>query len=200
MQKTKAIFLDRDGIINKIIFDRETGKLYSPVTVSQIEYMFGIFDFLKTVKKLGYLLIIVSNQPGIGLKKMSKKNFLEVKKKIAGDLTKENVSLDAQYYCLHHPYANIKQYRRKCRCRKPETLLFENAINKFNIDPEKSWMIGDGVYDMIAGNKIGLKTILIANIHESAYLSTLEQELEGVVPNFLVKNLKKAAIIVEENS
>lgn len=194
--KKKAIFIDRDGIIIKLCYDRELGIIHTPINSKQVEFVPGIFEFLKKAKKNNFLLIVISNQPGIGIKKMSWKQFVEIERKINKILRTKGILLNAQYYCLHHPFAKIKKYRKICNCRKPNTMLYDQAIAEFNIDIRRSWGIGDGVFDIIAGEKVGVKTIFVTNIYEASYLEILEKELKGNKPNFLVKNLEQAAKII----
>ncbi len=194
--KNKAIFLDRDGIITKLVYNTELGLIHTTLHPKQVEFVYGIFDFLKTAKTNRYLLIVISNQPNIGIKKISKEQFLAIKEEINSDLKKNGIVLDAEYYCLHHPFADIKKYRKVCKCRKPDTLLYEKSIKKFNIDVKKSWAIGDGVFDIIAGNKIGLKTILVTNTAESAYLELILKQLKENLPKATAKNLQQAREII----
>ena len=196
--KNKAIFLDRDGVINQMVYNTEFGIIHSPILAKHVELVHGIENFLTITKKLGYLLIVISNQPNIGIKKMSEQQFKNINEKIKSELKKYDIVIDEEYYCLHHPFAQIKKYKKNCLCRKPNTLLFKKAIKKFNIDVKKSWVIGDGVFDIMAGNKIGAKTILLTNLKESAYLELLTKQLKYDQPKIIVKNLNEAAIIVSK--
>lgn len=197
MRQNKAIFLDRDGVINKMFYDKRTGIIDSPLLPQQIEFIPNIFNFLRSVKKRGYLLILISSQPGIGIKKISTTNFTAIQKKINRTLKINGVKLDAEYYCLHHPFASLKKYRMNCNCRKPNIGLFIKAIKRFNIDIKKSWLVGDGVFDIIAGIKMGLKTVLIGNVNEMEYLRVLEERLNGLKPDYIVKNLQEVQKIIE---
>jgi len=195
--RNKAIFLDRDGVIIKLVYNIEFGLIHTPLTPQQVELNFGIVDFLKSAKKAGFLLIVISNQPNIGIKKMSEKQFQAVIDSMNSKLKKNGVVLDAEYYCLHHPFAEIKKYRKKCTCRKPKILLYKKALKKFAIDIKRSWAIGDGVFDIVAGKTFGVKTILLANINEAAYFETLEKQLNGTSPDYIIKNIKDAKKIIE---
>lgn len=194
---TKAFFLDRDGIIVKMVYDAESGNPYPPLKPFQIEFVPGIFELLKTTKKLGYLNIIISNQPDIGLKRITKESFLKIKEKIGKILKEKNIEFDAQYYCFHHPFAKLPQYRKICDCRKPKAGFLLQAAKRNNIDLKKSWMLGDGVNDVIAGYKAGCKTILLANLHEAEYLRIVEEKLQGIKPDYLVKNLREVITIIK---
>jgi D-glycero-D-manno-heptose 1,7-bisphosphate phosphatase len=197
-QQNKAIFLDRDGIVIKMHYDRNFGTIDTPLSVKQIEFVPGIFEFLRLAKRLGYLVILISNQPGVGIKKISLKAHNEMKDYITKTLKREGLTLDGQYYCMHHPYASIAKYRKECICRKPGTGFLIQASKDFNIDLKKSWMIGDGVYDIIAGHNVGCKTILVGNIIEGEYLRVLEKKLEGIKSDYLVKYISEAKNIIEK--
>lgn len=187
--KKKAIFLDRDGVVIKMYYHRDIGIIDTPLSIKQVTFMPGIFNFLHFVHRLGYLLILVSNQPGVGIKKISFKKYQEIKDYIKQCLKKEGILLDGAYYCMHHPYASMAKYRKECTCRKPKTGLLIQASSELNIDLKKSWMIGDGVGDIIAGNAAGCKTILVGNILEAEYFRILEEKLGKNKPTYLVKSL-----------
>lgn len=189
--KKKAVFLDRDGVIIKMYYDRNFGTIDTPLSIKQITFVPGIFELLHLAKKLGYLLILISNQPGVGIKKISLKAHNEMKDYITKSLRREGITLDGQYYCMHHPYASISKYRKECTCRKPKIGLLIQASKDFNIDLKKSWVIGDGVYDIIAGCRVGCKTILVGNLIEAEYLRILEEKLGNIKPTSLVKNIKE---------
>ncbi len=196
--KKKALFLDRDGIINELHYDPEYGVIESPLAQDQVRLMFGIVPFLKAAKKLGYLLVIVSNQPNVALRKTSESNFERISKKIRGLLKKEGVTIDAEYYCFHHPFAKVKKFRKKCDCRKPGAALFLKAAREYEIDLPSSWMIGDGVTDIVAGKAAGCKTILLANIDATENLRIIERQLGNSKPDYTIKRLMDAIAIIEK--
>lgn len=188
----KAFFIDRDGIVLSMRFDSETGVVDVAKNAEDVKLIPGIIELLKETKKKGYLNILISNQPVIGLKKTSEKNFRELTRKWMQLLKKKGVMLDDQYYCFHHPYAKIHKYKKKCLCRKPNPGMLLEAAKDFDIDLGNSWFIGDGVNDVVAGKKAGCRTILLGNIRETEYLRVIEKELKGIKPDLLVKNLLEA--------
>lgn len=131
----KAIFLDRDGVIN-------VDKAYV-YKVEDFEFCNGIFKALSHFQKLGYLLIIVTNQSGIGRGYYSEEDFQTLSTWMRKELLDANIKLDAIYHCPHAPEAN-------CTCRKPKSGMFEEAIKTFDIDVKSSWMIGDKTSDIEA--------------------------------------------------
>ena len=197
-QENKAIFLDRDGIVIKMHYDRNFGIIDTPLSVKQIEFAPGIFEFLKFAKRLGYLVILISNKPGVGIKKISLQTHTKLKVFIAKTLQSHGITFDREYYCLHHPYASIAKYKKDCLCRKPKTGFLLQAAKDFHIDLKKSWMIGDGVYDIITGHNAGCKTILVGNIIEAEYLRILEEKLEDIKPDYLVKYINEAKSLIEK--
>lgn len=195
----KAIFFDRDGVINEMVFDTESGSVFTPLNSDQIILTPGIGQLMRAAKKLGYLNVIISNQTNIGLGRVSQATHESIRKTIVEKLEKENVVIDGEYYCFHHPFAKIAEYRKVCNCRKPNISLFMRAAKELDIDLKQSWMIGDGVADIIAGHNAGCKTILVANIYEAGYLKMIEDKLGNIKPDFLVKKLKDIIPIISAN-
>ena len=196
--KKKALFLDRDGVIVKMYYNRDFGTVDTPLSVKQIAFAPGIFEFLQVAKSLGFLLILISNQPAVGIKKINLQTHRKMKAYIKETLQNHGITLDGEYYCLHHPYASISKYKKDCVCRKPKTGFLIQAAKDFHIDLKKSWMIGDGVYDIIAGHNAGCKTILVGNIIEGEYLDILEKKLEGIKPDYLVKYISEAKNLISK--
>ncbi len=194
---TKAAFYDRDGIIIKMVYDLENGLIETASAIDQITFVPGIINLLKHTASLGYKNIIISNQAGIGIKKISEEKFNSISDEMLERLRKQGAIIDAQYYCFHHPYATIEKYKKKCDCRKPKPGLLHQAAKEHEIDLKKSWMIGDSVNDVLAGEKAGCKTILLANLYESEYLHILEEKLQGTKPDYLIKKLKDAISIIK---
>jgi D-glycero-D-manno-heptose 1,7-bisphosphate phosphatase len=145
----KAVFLDRDGVINR------KGSCYYVYREEEFLFNKGVIESLKYFISKGYKLIIITNQGGIAkgiytesqLEKLH--NFMIQKLKVSG------IELTDIYYCPHHPDVSL------CLCRKPGTLLFEQAITRHNIDPKLSFMIGDSEIDIKASEKMQIKGILI---------------------------------------
>ena len=140
----KAVFLDRDGIINKKVPVKDWVK-----NVDELVYLPKVKEVISMIKRKGYLVIITSNQSGINRGIIKKENIEKINEKLKKDL-----DVDAIYYCPHLPDEN-------CGCRKPKTGLIEKAVKDFNIDIKNSWFIGDNDYDMIAGKSAGCKTLMV---------------------------------------
>jgi D,D-heptose 1,7-bisphosphate phosphatase len=156
MMKNKAIFLDRDGVINK-----EKEFVYKKKDVFILP---GVIDALRILKEKGYFLICITNQPLIARGLATEEEMVEIHNFI--NYKVENL-IDKFYFCPHHPEQRddipnfAKKYRIKCKCRKPSPGMILLAAKEFNIDLKESWMIGDMITDIIAGKSAGCKTIMI---------------------------------------
>ena len=193
--KNKAVFLDRDGVINELIYYEDMGIIDSPFTTKQFKLFPNVEKAIKKIKKLGFMTIVVSNQPGIAKKNFTVETFEKITEKMKKELKKKGAEIDFEYYCFHHPDGKIKKYRKICKCRKPKPGMLLSAAKKHNIDLSKSWMIGDGITDIKAGAAAGCKTILIGRM--KCDLCKI-MDYEGVKPNFIAPNLFKASLIIEK--
>ena len=148
----KAIFLDRDGTINV-----EKDYIYKS---EDLVFEEGTIEALKTFKNLGYILIVVSNQSGIARGYFTEEDLNIFNNNMNEILKKNGIEITEFYCCPHHP-DGIGEYKKVCECRKPNNKMIEDAIKKYNIDREKSYMIGDKTSDIGAGIKSNLKTVLV---------------------------------------
>jgi len=144
----KAIFLDRDGVIN---FD-PGDYTYS---LSEFKLNDGIIGNLKRLYDNNYLLILITNQGGISKKLYSRADVEEIHAYLAKELKKVNVELAEIYYCPHH------SINEECICRKPSSLMIEKALARFDIDPNKSYMLGDKMRDVECAEDAGVKGIKV---------------------------------------
>ncbi|HEV2226199.1 MAG TPA: HAD family hydrolase [Nitrososphaerales archaeon] len=191
---TKAIFLDRDGVINEMVYYPEHGFVDSPFTSSQFALVDDIGKALRSFQELGYKLIVISNQPGIAKGRFSKATFDKVRKKMNSLLEEESVRLDAEYYCFHHPQARVPKYRVDCECRKPKPGMLVRAAKDHAISLDDSVMVGDGLTDVLAGRSAGCTTVLLANMN--AFLAKLMEE-RGAEPTYVARNLAELTDIVK---
>lgn len=155
--KQKAIFLDRDGTINKYV-----GFLRK---IDEFELLPGVEEAIKKINESGYLAIVVTNQPVIARGEVTLEELNEIHKKLETELGYEGAYIDGLYYCPHHPHkgyeGEIPELKIDCECRKPKPGMLLKAAEDFNIDLSQSWMIGDGENDVKAGKAAGCKTALI---------------------------------------
>ncbi|MFH1307843.1 MAG: D-glycero-beta-D-manno-heptose 1,7-bisphosphate 7-phosphatase [archaeon] len=144
--KSKAVFLDRDGVINE-----DKGYVHK---IEDFRVFPGVFEALKKLKQSDFKLVIVTNQSGIGRGYYSEQDYLELTEQIIKIFKQQDIEFDDILYCPHSPDEN-------CDCRKPSPKLFLDAIKKFNLVPDNCWIIGDKFSDVKPAEKIGCKSILI---------------------------------------
>ena len=142
----KAIFLDRDGTLNI-----DYGYVHE---IDNFKFIDGAIDALRELKKMGYMLVLVTNQSGIARSYFSEEQFLQLTEWMDWSLAEQDVDLDGIYYCPHHPEGK-GEYKEDCDCRKPKPGMLLQAIKELKIDPTQSIMVGDKVEDLKAG--IGAK-------------------------------------------
>ena len=142
----KAIFLDRDGTLNI-----DYGYVHE---IDNFKFIDGAIDALRELKKMGYMLVLVTNQSGIARSYFSEEQFLQLTEWMDWSLAEQDVDLDGIYYCPHHPEGK-GEYKEDCDCRKPKSGMLLQAIKELKIDPTQSIMVGDKVEDLKAG--IGAK-------------------------------------------
>ena len=148
----KVIFLDRDGVINE-----EVGYLHK---IKDFKFINGVMDSCNYFLSLGYQIIVVTNQSGIGRGLYKEEDFQIVNEWMLGKFEQQGVSILDVFFCPHGPNDN-------CYCRKPKPGLFIDAMEKYDIDMKKSWMIGDKEADIEAANNAGIiQTILVKSGHK----------------------------------
>ena len=175
--------MDKDGtLIPDIPFNVDPGL----VAIDK-----GTIDGLRLLSELGYLLILVSNQPGIARGYYTEKDLQKVWKRIDDLLRAERLSISGFYYCPHEPGAPLHLYNKICDCRKPLPGLIMKAARELDIDRERSWMIGDILHDAEAGNRAGCKTILINNGNEGEWKITKWRK-----PTLIAKTIYEAASLI----
>lgn len=171
-RKQKAIFLDRDGTINKYV-----GFLRN---IDDMQLIEGVSKAIKKINNSGFLAIVITNQPVIARGEVSFEELREIHNKMETLLGNDGVYIDDLFYCPHHPDKGFEgeriEFKFDCECRKPKAGLFIQAAEKYNIDLARSWMIGDSLSDMNAGKKAGCSTILYGLNEEYSGLNFLELE------------------------
>ena len=194
----KALFLDKDGVINEMVYNPEFGTIDSPLSPREFKLVEGAIRAIKLFNKLGFLTVVVSNQPAVAKGKMTLGLLAEIDKKMKTELAKGGAHLDGVYYCLHHPdksQVKIKKYLKNCNCRKPKPGLILKAAKELNIDLSKSYMIGDGLIDVEAGERAGCKTIFLGNL-KNYWCEAMQKR--KIKPDFVAKNLLEAVKIIKK--
>lgn len=155
----KAIFLDRDGTINRYV-----GFLRKP---EELELIDGVAEAVKRINESGYLAIVVTNQPVIARGEVTGEGLQTIHNKLETLLGLEGAYIDGLYFCPHHPHkgyeGEVPELKIECSCRKPKPGMLLKAAREFNISLEDSWVIGDGENDIRAGQNAGCRTVLIGD-------------------------------------
>jgi len=148
-----AVFLDRDGNLNE-----DVGYLSA---LSELTLYPWAIDAVRLLNRAGYLVVVVTNQGGIGRKMIRPEFVPELHAEIDRRLALGSARVDAWYYCPHHPEALVEDLRSACRCRKPETGMVDDAARDLGIDLTRSWVIGDKWADVQLGERMGGRSILV---------------------------------------
>ncbi len=155
--RQRAVFLDRDGTIN-----REVGLISD---IRRFELLPGVGEAIRRINQSGFLAIVITNQPVIARGELSDQGLEDIHNKMETLLGEEGAYLDGIYYCPHHPHSGyegeIRELKIECNCRKPRPGMLYAAAEAFQIDLNRSWMIGDSERDIAAGRNAGCKTTLI---------------------------------------
>jgi len=148
--KKRAIFLDRDGVIN-------VDNGYVSV-VDDFEFIEGVIEALQLLKAKDYLIVVITNQSGIARGYFSEEQFHTLTEWMDWSLADRGVDLDGIYYCPHHAEHGLGKYKVDCDCRKPKAGMLNDAIKELNIDITQSILVGDKVSDIQAGIEAGITT------------------------------------------
>jgi D-glycero-D-manno-heptose 1,7-bisphosphate phosphatase len=151
--KRPALFIDRDGTISE-----EVGYVNHPSRFRLFPYS---AEAIKLLNDSGWLAIVVTNQAGVARGYFAEEVILQIHDQLRRDLENASAHLDAIYYCAHHPSLGEPPYRLDCNCRKPKTGLIDQAREEFEIDLEKSWMVGDRYGDVELARNAGLHSALV---------------------------------------
>lgn len=162
----KTVFLDRDGTINV-----EKHYLHK---VEDFEFLPGVIEALQKLQKAGFLLIVVTNQSGIGRGYYLEEDFVKLNHWMIATLKIHGVNISKVYYCPHLPNAKIERYRVDCECRKPKLGMYNQAIKDFNIDLSQSFAIGDKIRDCAICETTQCRGFLIANNEKTEIIKSVK--------------------------
>ncbi|KTS27309.1 D-glycero-beta-D-manno-heptose 1,7-bisphosphate 7-phosphatase [Pantoea sp. BS_8] len=152
--KVPAIFLDRDGTLNV-----DHGYVHE---IDHFQFIDGVIEALQQLKKMGFALVVVTNQSGIARGTFSEDQFMQLTEWMDWSLADRDVDLDGIYFCPHHPDATVEAYRQQCDCRKPQPGMLLAAQEELHIDMAASYMVGDKLEDMQAAQAAGVgKKVLV---------------------------------------
>ncbi|HSI82383.1 MAG: D-glycero-alpha-D-manno-heptose-1,7-bisphosphate 7-phosphatase [Candidatus Methylacidiphilales bacterium] len=179
----KAVLLDKDGTLVKDV-------PYN-VDIHKVHFAEGAVDSLLLLQEAGYKLFIISNQSGIALNYFSRSDFHRMRKYISDSLESFGIQLSGFYYCPHHPSGSNPEYAFRCQCRKPEPGMLYQAAAEHGIDLHNSWMVGDILHDVEAGNRAGCRTVLLDVGNETEWVHGPYR-----TPDFTATSLRETAEII----
>lgn len=178
-EKRKAVFLDKDGtLIPDVPYN------VNPDLISLEE---GVLEGLKLLKNAGFVFVVISNQAGVARGYFQLNELEKVKQKIDLLLFPEGIEIEKYYFCPHHTAGNVAELAIDCECRKPKPGMLLQAAEELDLLTSSSWMIGDILNDVEAGNRAGCKTILIDNGNETEWV-----EGDFRTPAFVAANFSAA--------
>jgi D-glycero-D-manno-heptose 1,7-bisphosphate phosphatase len=178
-----AIFLDRDGTL---IHDED--YLSDP---KKVKYFSGAAEALRTLKKAGYLLVVVTNQSGVARGYYPESAVKRIHRKMKRDLSKRGAAPDAFFYCPHYPGGKVKSLSRSCACRKPKTGMVQQAQRVLPIDLKRSFMVGDKRDDMLLSVNARLAGGLLVRTGKGK-MSEKELKKKNIPKTWVVSNLRQA--------
>lgn len=172
--KRPALFLDRDGVINL-----DHGYVHTP---EKFEFVDGIFEVVAAANRAGYLVVVVTNQAGIGRGYYSEAQFYVLTDWMKAKFADHGAQIDAVYFCPYHPENGIGKYRCESEFRKPAPGMLLQAQRELNIDLSSSIFVGDKASDMQAGKAAGVGRLLLLRGTDLSPDSSLVQQLSEVLP------------------
>jgi D,D-heptose 1,7-bisphosphate phosphatase len=179
----KAIFLDKDGtLVDDLPYNAEPQR---------ITLCSGAGAALRLLSRLDYRLFVVTNQAGIAFGRFGEAAMNAVHDRLQDLLFREQLTLDGFFYCPHHPDGSVAVYACDCHCRKPMPGLLLRAATDHGIDLRSSWMIGDILHDVEAGNRAGCRTVLIDNGNETEWRLGPRR-----IPTRMAPDLYAAAVLI----
>lgn len=188
----KAVFLDRDGVLNELVLNPATEYYEPPHSPEDLIIFPEVIESLRILQAAGFELFLVSNQPDYAKGKTTLKNIYAVHERFDHILKMDGIHFREYYYCYHHPNGIVPEYSVSCECRKPKPYFILKAARDYGINLKKSWLIGDRDSDIECGKAAGTRTIMI----EEPYSSGLRGSSN---PYFKTANLKDAVTIILHN-
>jgi D-glycero-D-manno-heptose 1,7-bisphosphate phosphatase len=195
---SRAVFVDRDGVLNDLVVDREEGRFGSPLSAAQLSVPPFVAEAVREIRdELGFKVVVVSNQPGVAKKQFSLRELEKMNRKLREEAVGPGGSFDGEYYCLHHPDARVRKYRVACDCRKPSPGLLLRASSEMGLDLGSSYFVGDGLVDIKAGKSAGCRTVLVGRL--TSFLASAMED-EGATPDYVVPSLKEVPALLRSRS
>ncbi|MFT4112207.1 D-glycero-alpha-D-manno-heptose-1,7-bisphosphate 7-phosphatase [Silvibacterium sp.] len=160
----RAVFLDRDGVINHNVWNPESGAFEAPLRPAQFALIPGVTRALRQLAHAGYLLFLVSNQPNYAKGKAEIDDPAVIHRLLMRQMKRAGISFTGCFYCFHHP-EGVRGYGGTCLCRKPSPYFLLMAGRSFDLHLAESWMVGDRATDVACGHAAGTRTIFVGSGH-----------------------------------
>lgn len=187
-----AVFLDRDGVINEIVFNEDTQLMDSPLKIEQYDFLPKAADAIRQIKEKGYYVFVVTNQPGAAKGKATLATLYDINTYMIESLKNEGAAIDDLFMCPHFtrklPTTKEDFLIKDCDCRKPKPGMIYKALRKYKIDISKSYMVGDSCTDVEAGSAAGLSTVFIGSLKCDVCKKLAELE-----PDYIARDLEDFA-------
>jgi len=188
----KAVFFDRDGVLNPLVYNVQTGEYESPHRPNEFSVYPSIIRDLRLLSGSGFQLFLISNQPSYAKGKTSLENIQAIHRLLDDYLKDNQIIFSEYYYCYHHPDGIVAEFTGKCDCRKPKAFFLQKAEKDYDLDLSQCWMIGDQDTDVQCGQNAGVRTIQILNPHSA-------KKRGNSCPDYKAENLTEAVqILVNE--
>lgn len=195
-QKRKAVFLDRDGVINELVFNEAAEQIDSPFYPDEFQYRPHVLETLQWLQSQGFYLFIVTNQPAAAKGKTTLTALYDLNTWMVQDLNKKGISVEFSALCPHHPSGAPQNKTasfliQTCNCRKPKPGMITDLLQTYNIDTDHSYMVGDSYTDIIAGKAAELKTVL-----QGTWKCDICQLLDGNRPDAVINELTELKKVI----
>lgn len=174
--RRRAVFLDKDGTL--------VANVPYNVDPSRMRFLPGVHEGLRRLHAAGFLLVVVSNQPGVALGRFAPEALDAVEARLRDEFAAAGTTLSGFYWCPHHPAGHLAAYARACACRKPMPGLLLGAARALDVNLARSWMVGDILDDVQAGRCAGVRTVLVNNGNETEWRWSADRVPDRVVRAF----------------
>jgi D-glycero-D-manno-heptose 1,7-bisphosphate phosphatase len=185
-----AVFFDRDGVVNELVPDPQSGRPESPLDPTDVSLVPGAAAALRELRDAGYALVGISNQPAAAKGTVTLEVLERVQARVLELLADDGVAPDAFRICFHHPDGVTPELGRTCGCRKPAPGLLTDAAAELDVDLRTSWMVGDTDDDVAAGAAAGCRTILLE------HQGSAHKRRGAASPDAIVPDLAAAAALI----
>ena len=189
----RAVFLDRDGVINKLVRD-SNGVYESPLRVEDVCLTERAVEHIDRLRGVGFLILCVTNQPAAAKAKALPADLDAIQREVLRLLESGGSRIDGTRVCLHHPAGVVPELTGRCDCRKPAPGMLRSLADEFSLDLRSSWMIGDADTDVAAGAAAGVSTVLVLNP------GSVHKRVGSSLPDFVARDLGEAVSLVVSHS